>query len=95
MRDLPDMPVRILVTERVGAMEQPRQTGDHVIDALTAHLQRLACEGARAAWALSPKTREWLEGSAGQIGWRAQIQPDTLHLIHVLTEAGIVEMDDA
>lgn len=89
-------PIRIHVTEARGQADPPDVTGaDHLAAALARHLQRLACEGARAAWALAPRCREWREADTGQTGWRAQIAPDTLHLVHVVEEMGLMEFDDA
>lgn len=89
-------PIRIHVCERHGVAERPDVDGaDHLTAALATHLQRIACEGARAAWCQAPISKDWWESETGQTGWRAQISPDTLHLIHVVESMGMLEFDDA
>lgn len=96
MRDTTSAPIRIHVTETPG-LRQPLDLpeDDPLIAALAAHLQRIACEGARAAWAMVPRSRDWIETETGLTGWRSQISPDTAHLIHVVEELGLMEFDDA
>ena len=89
-------PVRVHVTEIFESRHQPDLSGcDDLTAALVAHLQRIACEGARAAWCRAPVAQDWLESETGLKGWRAQINPDTAHLIHVIEELGIAAFDDA
>ena len=96
MNKCPDRPVRVHVTERFEHRDQPDLGGcGHLLSALIPHLQRIACEGARAAWCRAPAAQDWLESETGLKGWRAQINPDTAHLIHVIEELGIAEFDDA
>ncbi len=88
-------PVRIHVSETYAHCDRPRETGDALMDALAAHLQRIACEGARAAFCRAPMAQEWMEKETGRKGWRAQVQRDTAHLMHVVEELGLMEFDDA
>lgn len=88
-------PVRVHVTEAIGHRRAPAETGDALVDALAAHLQRIACEGARAAWCHAPVPEQWRGANPGAHGWRAQVAPDTAHLIHVVEAQGMMVFDDA
>ena len=94
MRDTATAPVRIHVSE-AGAEPVVTDGLDHLTAALARHLQRIACEGARAAWCSHPKSAEFMEKDTGLKGWRAYVQTDTAHLIHVVEELGLMEFDDA
>lgn len=93
MLDRPAKPISIIVSETFNV--KPSETGDHLLDAIAAHCQRIACEAAQMAWASHPKSLEFMERDTGLKGWRAYLQPTSAHLVHVLEERGIVEFDDA
>ena len=96
MLDRPTRPIRVHVTETYAHRDIPDLSAcDALTAAIIAHLQRIACEGARAAWCRAPTSQDWMERETGLKGWRAQVNPDTAHLIHVVEELRIAEFDDA
>lgn len=91
----PLAPIRVHVADAPGLARPPDLAGaSPLLAALAVHLQRIACGGAQMAALLAPVSRDFMEGETGQTGWRAQIQPDSLHLIQTLEESGLLEFGD-
>lgn len=84
------MTALVLVTHKL-ASRQPvagdLSGEDGLVPALLDHLQRVACEAARGAYAC--EQNKWMESETGRSGWRAHLQDDTAHLINVIEESGI------
>lgn len=96
-----DTPVSVGVTAYVGAavpVEHPKGHPDAAVSlpfalvpALLDHVQRVACEAARGALTSHPSSVSFMESETNREGWRAFLQADTAHLIHVLEASGLAE----
>lgn len=97
-------PISIGVTSVVGTRSNVAYPSGHpdaavtvpfaLIPALLDHIQRVACEGARGAATSHPNSQAFMEGETGRKGWRAFVQQDSAHLIHVLEESGLADFTE-
>lgn len=69
-------------------------TDDPLILAVLDMVHRQACGAAQLAWLQHPKSREFMETETSRKGWRAYLEDDTAHVIHVLEESGIAQFEE-